>query len=392
MIIDGDGHFIEPAKVWSEYLAKPFRERAKLKFDNEGHLLRVALDELQLCTFDETYRTKERPWGPGDIFTPGGIKPGRVKGKPYEDADPGGWDGKARIAMHDANQIDAAVIFPTFGMATALVKDQAFAEAACQAVNDWAHEYASVAPDEMLIVASLPWQDPPRAARELRRAVEKLGFVAGAFMPIPAFDGRKVSDPSLDVLWQTAVELDVPVCSHMAARSDLELLGKTRASSFLTMHAAVHPLEGLMAFGSMYEGRVFDRFPKLRVGFMEATCGWVPFWTERLHEHWEQLNWTMNPPLPRAPGQVFKEQCIVGCEGEEHMVPYVQNLFGENKVVWATDYPHFDTEPPFAKDMLERDDMTDSQRDGVMARAAIEFYRLDAEKIRRSNAARKAKR
>src|SRR4051812_13265631 len=112
MIIDGDGHYIEPTKIWTEYLAKPFRDRAEVRFDKDNHAQSVTLDGWKICSFDSTYRTEHMPWGPGDVFTPGGIKPGRVKGRPYEEADPGGWDGVARLAMHDACGIDAAVIFP----------------------------------------------------------------------------------------------------------------------------------------------------------------------------------------------------------------------------------------------------------------------------------------
>jgi predicted TIM-barrel fold metal-dependent hydrolase len=67
----------------------------------------------------------------------------------------------------------------------------------------------------------------------------------------------------------------------------------------------------------------------------------------------------------------------------------VQEKLGEEVVVWASDYPHFDTEPPYTADINRRQDMTDSQRDGVLRRAALRFYRLDWESIQERNAARR---
>lgn len=389
MVIDGDGHYVEPANIWQDFIDPSFRDRVSVVYDNEGGVQRVVLDDFVLCAFDKYGGTKQ-PFQPGDFFTPGGIKQGSATGRRFEEAHPGGWDARVRLNVHDENGIDAAVIFPTFGMACPLASNDDMAEAACRAVNNWAHEYVSVAPGELYVVSSLPWQSPEAAARELRRAVDELGFVAGAIMPCPARDGRKISDPSLDVLWATAVDLDVPMCVHAAARADVDQLGDSRAESYLSRHAAVHSFEGMMAFALLYETNVFDRFPTLRIGFMESSCGWVPFWLERLHEHWELLGYTFDPPILRSPMQVFVEQCVVGCEGEEHMVPYVQSLVGEEKVIWASDFPHYDTEPPFTKDMLERKDMTESQRDGVMARAAMSFYRLDPKHIRESKERRLA--
>ncbi len=71
------------------------------------------------------------------------------------------------------------------------------------------------------------------------------------------------------------------------------------------------------------------------------------------------------------------------------MVPYVQERFGDESVIWASDFPHFDTEAPFTADMLERTDMTDAQLAGVMHRAAVSFYGLDWDRIVTSNTRRR---
>src|SRR5580765_1466536 len=42
---------------------------------------------------------------------------------------------------------------------------------------------------------------------------------------------------------------------------------------------------------------VLDRFPKLRFVFLESGCGWLPYWLERMDEHYEVLG--VQLPAPR---------------------------------------------------------------------------------------------
>jgi predicted TIM-barrel fold metal-dependent hydrolase len=402
-ILDGDGHYIEPPSLWSEYLAPGCRDRLRVVQEATQESVRVVLGDWDVYGMSPGRNTAaifaqgvaaegDRltvQWGLGDVLRPGGMKAGRPANRPLAQAEPAGWSARRRLQVHDDNGIDAGVLFPTVGMAQGLNPDADLADAACTAINRWAADYASEAPDELYCVAALPWQDPPRAARELRRCVEQYGFVAGAIIPVPATDGTRLSDSSRDVLWQAAVELDVPICIHAASRAD-EMLGERRLSTFVMKQAVGHPLENMIAFATLYEGRVFERFPSLRIGFMECSCGWVPFWVERMTDQVEMLGWTLQPPFSRMPDEAFRMQCIVGCEGDERMVPYVQDLFGNDRVQWASDFPHMDTDYPLADDMLRRTDLTPEQLDGAMCLTAQRFYRIDLDAVRRSHERREA--
>ena len=133
----------------------------------------------------------------------------------------------ARLKVHDDSRIIGAVLFATRGLQFGSVTDPDVALAACRAVNDWAADYASDADGEVYIVTTLPDHFPDLAAAELRRCVDRYGFVAGAIRPNPTLEGRCLDDPSFDVLWDVAEDLDVPICCHnlmddcrRAARSD----------------------------------------------------------------------------------------------------------------------------------------------------------------------------
>jgi uncharacterized protein len=387
-IIDADGHYLEPVRIWTDVPARS-RDKIRIVADADGFTSQVWLGDLRVLNAEKNM-SQLLPWGIGDALTPGGTWHRDKIGRRYEEAEPGGFDAEIRLRIHDENGIHAAVVFPSFGLFMRLIRGEQLAEDVSAALNRWGAEYASVAPDEIYPVAVLPWQYPQVAARELRRCAAEYGFRAAMVYTTPGPDGRTLADPELDVIWSTAHELGVPVCVHSGLTYNVPQYGNDRGGSYIVRHSAVFALETMMAFGTLYDGGTFDRFPELRFGFMESSCGWAPFFTERLDEHREAIGWALNPPLQASASEVFRRQCVIGCEGEEAMVGYVQDQFGVDKVVWASDFPHFDTEPPFAKDMLERTDLNEEQMNAVMAGAAIDFYRLDVDRIERSLARRQA--
>ncbi len=71
------------------------------------------------------------------------------------------------------------------------------------------------------------------------------------------------------------------------------------------------------------------------------------------------------------------------------MAPYVLRYFGADVVVWASDYRHLDTSPPFIDDMMKRTDMSTSERDSIMRAGSVRLYQLDEAEIERSVTARR---
>lgn len=120
-------------------------------------------------------------------------------------------DVAARLAAMDAAGISLAVLScsPTLFL---YWTDAATAADAARLVNDGIADMAAQAPDRFAGVASLPLQDPPAAAAELRRAVRELGL-KGAHVG-PHVEGVPLDDASLRPVLQTAVDLGVPLIVH----------------------------------------------------------------------------------------------------------------------------------------------------------------------------------
>ncbi len=77
-------------------------------------------------------------------------------------------------------------------------------------------------------------------------------------------------------IWELLQDLDVPFATHEYMGLRGNSFGHDRFTSFVEWHATVHTFEAMGAMLSMIVHGVFERYPKLRVSYMEAGCGWAP--------------------------------------------------------------------------------------------------------------------
>ena len=78
---------------------------------------------------------------------------------------------------------------------------------------------------------------------------------------------------------------------------------------------------------------MFELYPNLRVAYLEAGCGWIPFMMDRLDEDFERRGKKWAPRLKRLPSECIKGGSVyVSVESEERMLPYVVKLFGEDYI------------------------------------------------------------
>ena len=153
--------------------------------------------------------------------------------------------------------------------------------------------------------------------------------------------GRLWHDPYYDPLWSTLEELDVPMSFHIGSPGLLNGVGERFGSNTMLSHCFDHPLSQQFAIASFCAMGVLERHPKLRVGFLEANCSWLPHFLWRLDEHWERQHETMSPETQMLPSEYFRRQCYVSVDADEAPVKYVIDYMGcSDNIVFSTDFPH----------------------------------------------------
>jgi predicted TIM-barrel fold metal-dependent hydrolase len=341
-IIDCDGHLIEPHDVWERRIPGSLKRAAPRLVKDRHGATRILLEGRLYPQVEG--KGKGFPGLPGawySIDASGAVSSHEITRPEH------------RLRAMDTDGIDVAVLFPTLGLYTVDARDPALAGAIARAYNDWlAEEYVAADRRRLVGVAMICLRDVDEAARELRRAVVDLGHKAAYVRPNPV-DGRTLDDPAFDRFYAEAQDLGVPVMLHEGTDGQIPTAGLDRYDNFFMTHAISHPFEQMLAALSIIAGGVLERFPRLRVAFLESGCGWLPFWLHRMHEHWEKRADEV-PWLTRDPVEYFRRQCMISCDPDEATIPAVVNYIGEDYVCWASDYPHWDAIFPGAVDELRK--------------------------------------
>ena len=285
------------------------------------------------------------------------------------------WTPEGTLADADRDGIDQMVFFPSFGLRAPSIEDRTVGVGFCRLYNDWIADWCSRGAGRFHGIAVFPvaWVD--EAIAELRRA-RKLGLV-GAMIP-PALKTRNLDHHDLDPLYAAAVELDMPLGVHGAPGIHLPKIGVDRFTNYIQVHCVSFPFDQMTAMTALVSGGVFDRHPKLRVAFLESGVGWVPYFIDRMHEHYEKRGdwisdgWQKDPRHYVEAGNVW-----VSCEPEESMIAAVADTLGPDFIMYASDYPHWDSDwPDSTRPLRERPDLRDDVRAKIAGANARRFYGL----------------
>ena len=362
-VIDADGHVEEIGVDWVKRVGEEWGDWTP-RYISDG---RFESGQSRFTIEGKVYPRWEDKWGRGS-------RPIKVHKPAHQwTGRPGMTDPKERLKDMDLEGIDVAVLFggQMSAAVIGLVENPKLALASCRAYNDWLAEYVSAAPDRLKGVAVVPFQDPTEAAKELKRAVRELGLVA---VRVPTWpEGTNPGDPRFDLIYEAAQELGVPACLHLlSART----VGADRFDNFFFKHV-FYGTDVFMAFSTLVAGGVMDKFPELRIGVFEAGCGWIPYLMERLHEHWELFPDQL-PHLKRDPAEYMaSDRCFYTFEPEEEMVPVVAERAGEGRLMYASDYAHFDCMcPDSVKTIAERKDLTPELKRKLLGANAAKLFNL----------------
>jgi predicted TIM-barrel fold metal-dependent hydrolase len=156
--------------------------------------------------------------------------------------------------------------------------------------------------------------------------------------------------------------------------------GIDRYDNFFMTHMISHAFEQMLAALSIIAGGVLERFPRLKVAFLESGCAWLPFWLHRMDEHYEKRAHEV-PWLRMKPSDYFRRQCLITCDPDEATIPAVVNYIGEEYVAWASDYPHWDAVFPGALEELRKhmSGLSEGAQQKILAENAKRFLKLDGQ-------------
>lgn len=200
--------------------------------------------------------------------------------------------------------------------------------------NDAVADVASRHDGRLRGMATVPLNDPPAAADELRRAATELGL-RGVEIGT-SVGGQMLDAPELDVFFAAAAELEMPVFLHPY----LSMLGDNKAPGldrFFINNSAGNLIETHVAASRLVLGGVFDRHPGLTVHLAHGG-GSFPYQLGRLDRTYT-LREEVRAVAERNPLEYLDHFVIDTVLYHARPLEFLIDFVGARRVLFGTDYP-----------------------------------------------------
>ncbi len=371
-IIDCDGHVMEGFSFYEHYVADKFKQPVR---ELVTYLSQTSRGLSRMVIGDAADRGG-RPLGAGESYD----NVHRHVGSRHPETLPGAeTDPHDRLKDMDREGIDVAVCFASSVTSLVAITDPDLEEAMALAYNRWVGDYCSADPARLKAVCAIPQRDMQRAVKELERMANEpwcVGLVTFGSLDGHLPHAMLADHPYWHPLWDAAQALDMPVSFHAGTDRPPYAPARTEvANNAFLLHMTGQPWHIQRTLAAVIGGGVLDQFPQLRMAFLESGCGWVPWWMDRMDMHYE-LYPEHVPLLKRKPSEHMRgPQCFFSLDPDEITIAPTAELMGEDRLMWASDYPHFDCRFPHTVDFVtDRPELSERLKAKIMGENALKFY------------------
>src|SRR5579859_431428 len=284
------------------------------------------------------------------------------------------WTAEQMRRELDSFSIDAAVIFPDFFLKIAALPDPDYAAALASAYHRWiAERWVHEENDLYGVIVAVP-HDPAAAVREIERYAGHPRFVAIYLPTCQAYPlwGHSRFFP----IYAAAEAAGLPVALHSVSGSSWGFpFNVEQFNGAISGHTASHVFAMMANMMSFMEHGVPVRFPKLRILFAEAGLTWVPFLRMRLDKEFTENRraWPFYDDMPSnwIDTMYFATQPIEEPTRRQDLVDLIRVYRGENRTVFASDWPHHDFDHPRAAFELP---VSDQVKRKIMGLNALQLF------------------
>jgi predicted TIM-barrel fold metal-dependent hydrolase len=286
------------------------------------------------------------------------------------------WDSANRIAAIEGEGAVAEVLFPN-GQPfqtnrfedSARMGDEELAREGRRAYNRWLADFCAETPGRRAGQAVVSFDDIDEAIADITWAKEH--GLGGIMMPGLNPGGTFFFDPALDPIWSAIRDVGLPISQHGGA--GLPAYNPPGFATILTV-ALENAFYSSRSLWQMIAGGVFDRFPELRVAYIETqlyilvpaiaqldqTLSWSEDWmafarlmnrersVQRMASDYIGENCFIGVS-PFDPRQLAFDQ-LVGKDADQQPIPGFH--IGADAAMFGIDYPHFESIAPDTKDMV----------------------------------------
>ncbi len=263
--------------------------------------------------------------------TPAGQETIHLYGAPFTTLFPGMWDYDLRIKSMDEAGVDVAIVSLT--CPNVYWGDEATSLSTARMVNDSMAEQQRLRPDRIRWFASLPWQYPEAAIKELERAT-KAGAVG--VMVLGSIAGQDLTDPAFASIWKAIDDKALPVLVHPTAPQGLKEM-------HMDEYGLVPPIgfmfDTTLAFSRIILSGFLDRYPNLGL-IASHGGGALPYLAGRLdrcHEMIPACSTAIKDKPSSYLQRIYYDTVLYDPAALELCI---RTAGSTDRVLFGSDYPH----------------------------------------------------
>jgi predicted TIM-barrel fold metal-dependent hydrolase len=331
-IVDVDSHHVE-LDSWPDIIARI-----------ENPVLREKGRQL-MKNFPGAERSALSAYAPGlkDQDAGGRILHQATLGEQVNESDVHRDVTLVRRAM-DSMSIDIQVVFPQPMLEIGLHPSPEVATQLLMAYNRWFTETILPSEPRIKTMLGLPFENPEASLRTVREYADHpgvIGFLVTSQRPV------RVHRNEYMPLYAELQERAMPLGFHAGPNQRDSMT--SLMNSFLSAHAMSFVTCNMTHLTNWVINGLGERFPGLKVIWIESGLAWVPFMMQRL-DHEYQLRQSEAPLLTKMPSDYMREMYFTSQPLEITDMTLLENTFrainAEETLLYSSDWPHWDFDVP----------------------------------------------
>ncbi len=252
---------------------------------------------------------------------------------------------QVKVAM-DMMGIDYSIVFPTPMLFLGLHPSAEIEVAVARAYARWVTEKILPKQPSIKTMLYLPFNDPDASLRLIEEFSDAPGVVG--FM-VTSVRFRPVHHRAYLKVYRALEERNMPLGFH-AAFSDRGERSMEQLNNFLSVHALGFPFYNIIHLTNWVINGMPERFPNLKVLWIESGLAWIPFLMQRL-DHEYAMRSSEAPLLKKKPSDYMREfyysvQPMEMYDDLDVLKMTFKMINAETQLLYSSDYPHWDFDLP----------------------------------------------
>ena len=241
--------------------------------------------------------------------------------------------------------IDVAVMFPTPMLQLGLHPQVEVEVALARAYNRWLTERVLAHEPRIRSMLYLPFNDPAASFRMVQEFAGKPGVVG--FMVTSARYRPVHHNDSYMKTYALLEEMNLPLAFHAGYNWNDQSMGMM--NRFISVHALGFVFYNMVHLTNWVINGLPERFPKLKVIWIESGLAWLPFMIQRLDNEY-MMRSSEAPALKKLPSDYMRDMYFTSQPMEMTDMGALETTFrmikAETQLLYSSDYPHWDFDLP----------------------------------------------